>query len=182
MKPKHYILLDRDGTIIKEKNYLSAPEDVELLNRASEGLRLLQSMGLGLVVVSNQSGVGRGFFDEQRLSEIHHRLQELLEKSGVNLHKIYYCPHIPDDNCHCRKPNPGLIEIAAQELGFNPLDSFVIGDKPCDIELGQRVGATTLLVRTGYGAEFAKSNQINPDYIVDDLWEAAQVICQKLGY
>ncbi|MEG3889949.1 HAD family hydrolase [Microcoleus sp. Z1_A1] len=173
---RRFVLLDRDGTIIKECHYLSDPCRVELLPRAAEGLRLMQEMGLGLVAVTNQSGIGRGFFDEVRLGKIHQRLRELLAHAGVYLEDIYFCPHTPLDDCQCRKPRTGLVEQAAEKYGFNPQDTFVIGDKPCDIELGQRVGAITFLVRTGYGAEVAASQTLSPDYVVDDLLEAARII------
>lgn len=171
-----FVLLDRDGTIIKECHYLSDPERVELLPGAAEGLLLMQEMGLGLVAVTNQSGIGRGFFDEIRLGEIHQRMRELLAAEGVFLESIYFCPHTPADDCRCRKPHKGLVEMAAKELEFNPEDSFVIGDKSCDIELGQRVGAKTILVRTGYGAEVAVTKTVSPDYVVDNLLEAAWAI------
>ncbi len=176
MRPKRFVLLDRDGTIIKERHYLSDPQQVELLAGAASGLRQMQEMGLGAIAVTNQSGIGRGFFDEKRLWEIHQRMLELLTAESVFLEDIYFCPHTPADNCSCRKPLSGLVEQAAEKYGFNPQDSFVIGDKPCDIELGQRVGAITFLVRTGYGAEVATNQTVAPDYVVDDLLEAARII------
>jgi D-glycero-D-manno-heptose 1,7-bisphosphate phosphatase len=138
-------------------------------------------MGLGLVVVTNQSGIGRGFFNTTRLALIHQRLCALLAEEGIQLDGIYYCPHTPEDDCGCRKPRTGLLEWAAQDLGFDPGATFVIGDKLCDIELGQRVGATTFLVRTGYGAKVSTDAMARPDYIVDGVWEAAQVIEGLLG-
>lgn len=176
MRAKPFVLLDRDGTIIKERHYLSDPQQVELLGGAAEGLRRMQTIGLGTIIVTNQSGIGRGFFDEMRLGEIHQRMQELLAAESVYLEDIYFCPHTPADNCSCRKPLPGLVEQASQKYGFNPQESFVIGDKPCDIELGQRVGAITFLVRTGYGAEVATSQTTAPDFVVDDLLQAAEII------
>jgi D-glycero-D-manno-heptose 1,7-bisphosphate phosphatase len=175
-----FAILDRDGTIIAERHYLSDPEQVELLPGASLGLRQLAQMGLGLVVVTNQSGIGRGFFDRDRLEQIHQRMQDLLAAEGVDLDGIYFCPHIPADACQCRKPRAGLVERAARDLGFDPKESFAIGDKPCDIELGQRVGATTFLVRTGYGAQVAAGNEAQPDYVVDDLSEAQKIIRRLL--
>lgn len=182
MSKKRYVVLDRDGTIIFERHYLSDPALVELLPNAAAGMRSMADMGFGLIMVTNQSGVGRGFFDESRLAEIHQRLADLLAAEGVYLDGIYYCPHLPSDNCTCRKPSTGLIETAAKELDFVPSDCFVIGDKPCDIELGENAGAKTILVKTGYGAKFAESGEIAPNYIVDDLLAAAQVIsCQKVS-
>ena len=176
MTQRQFAVLDRDGTIIVERGYLSNPELVELIPGAADGLRRLKGMGLGLVVITNQSGIGRGFFDQAILESIHQRMEELLASGGVHLDGIYFCPHLPEENCQCRKPKPGLLEKAAQELGFDPGATFVIGDKPCDIELGQRVGATTFLVRTGYGARFGADPMVIPNYIVDGLGEAAQII------
>jgi len=176
MKRRRFVLLDRDGTIIIERHYLSDSREIEFLPGAVTGLRLMLGMGLGLVVVTNQSAVGRGFFDEAHLELIHRRLCELLEAEGIHLEGIYFCPHTPEDGCYCRKPKPGLIERAAKELDFDLQASFVIGDKPADIELGRQVGATTFLVRTGYGAEFADDPAVNPDYVADNLSAAAQTI------
>ena len=178
MSKRRFVLLDRDGTIIVERHYLSNPAQVELLPNAAHGLRQMRDLGLGLVVITNQSGIGRGFFDEMRLQQIHARLAELLAVEGIALDALYFCPHLPADDCACRKPRPGLIESAAQALDFDPPHCFVIGDKACDIELGQRVGATTFLVRTGYGAPEAAHLTRPPDYIVDDLGAAAQIIRQ----
>jgi histidinol-phosphate phosphatase family protein len=176
MKQRRFVLLDRDGTLIVERHYLSHPRQVELLANTANGLRHMQEMGLGLVVITNQSGIGRGFFDEAQLHRIHQRMNELLEAEGIALDALYYCPHLPEDHCSCRKPRTGLIELASKEFGFDPKDCFVIGDKACDVELGQRVGGTTFLVCTGYGTQEIANEIINPDYVVDDLWEAAQAI------
>jgi D-sedoheptulose 7-phosphate isomerase len=176
MKQRRFVVLDRDGTIIIERHYLSDPHQVELVSGAAKGLRRMGEMGLGLVVITNQSAIGRGLFDSGQLDLIHQRLCELLEGEGVHLNGIYFCPHIPEDDCSCRKPRTGLLELAAKELDFNPQVCFVIGDKPSDIELGQGVGATTFLVRTGYGAQVADESTATPDYTVDGLWEAAQLI------
>ncbi|MEI8372882.1 MAG: HAD family hydrolase [Planctomycetota bacterium] len=176
MTQRRFVVLDRDGTIIVERQYLSSPDQVGLLPGAGAGLRAMRDLGLGLVIVTNQSAVGRGFFDMARLEEIHGRLRELLLIDGVELDGIYVCPHTPEDGCDCRKPLPGLLIQASRELGFDPAHALVIGDKPCDIELGQAVGATTLLVRTGYGAEHEAARSVMPDYVAEDLVEAAKFV------
>jgi D-glycero-D-manno-heptose 1,7-bisphosphate phosphatase len=181
MKRRQFVVLDRDGTIIVERHYLSDPHEIEFLPGAVRGLRQMLAMGLGLVVVTNQSAVGRGFFDEAHLDSIHRRLRELLGSEGIRLEEIYFCPHKPEDNCPCRKPKPGLIERAASELDFDLQASFVIGDKPADIAMGRQVKATTFLVRTGYGADFVGDPGISPDYLTDDLWGAAQTIERLLA-
>lgn len=179
---KRFVLLDRDGTINVERHYLSDPDEVELLPNAASGLAEMARLGLGLAVVTNQSGLGRGYFDAERLEEIHERLRELLrEAAAVELDGIFCCPHLPDDGCRCRKPRAGLIEQAARSLGFQPSQAFVIGDKPCDVELGRGVDATTILVRTGYGAKHEADAIVQPDYVVDDLREAARVIERLLA-
>lgn len=180
MKRRAVVLLDRDGTISEECGYLSEPGQVRLILGAASALRQFKEMGLGLVIVTNQSAVGRGFFDEARLHLIHRRLYELLEAEGIQLDGIYFCPHKPEDDCSCRKPRTGLVEKASAELDFDPGLSFVIGDKACDIEMGRTVGATTLLVRTGYGAQVAEDKGVQPDHVVEDLQEAAQMIGRLL--
>lgn len=176
MNARRFVLLDRDGTIIHEKHYLSNPDEVVLLPGAAIGLRRMLELGLGLVVVTNQSAIGRGYFPVDRLQAIHQRMLELLAAERVVLDDIYYCPHIPEDHCDCRKPEPALAHRAAAEHGFRLHDCFVIGDKRCDTELGRAIGATSLLVRTGYGAETEKKQLTVADYIVDDLADAARTI------
>ncbi len=171
-----FIILDRDGTIIEERGYLSDPDQVTLLPGAGQALRELKQMGYGLVIVTNQSAVGRGYFDETRLQLIHARLRDLLAAEGVQLDGVYICPHKPDDGCLCRKPEVGLVQTASKELGLNPGSSIVIGDKASDIEMGRRAGAKTILVRTGYGAEVAAGNTAAADYVVDDLPAAAALV------
>ncbi|HUY92653.1 MAG TPA: HAD family hydrolase [Pirellulales bacterium] len=174
---KRFVLLDRDGTVNVERHYLSDPDEVELLPNAACGLAEMARLGLGLAVVTNQSGLGRGYFDAERLEQIHERLRMLLrEAAGVELDGIFCCPHLPEEDCRCRKPRSGLIEQAAREFGFRPSEAFVIGDKACDIDLGRGVKATTLLVRTGYGAEHEAGGIAQADYVVDDLQHAARVI------
>jgi D-glycero-D-manno-heptose 1,7-bisphosphate phosphatase len=174
------VVLDRDGTLNDEVHYLSDPDQVVLLPGVITGLQALRAAGCRLVVVTNQSAIGRGFFDEARLTQIHDRLRELLGAHGVTLDAIYHCPHRPDDGCRCRKPGPELIERAADELGFDPAHAFVVGDKPCDIDLGRAVGAHTVLVRTGYGAAHELAGDAVADFVVDDLSGAADVIIRLL--
>lgn len=179
MRGRRFVLLDRDGTLIDERHYLARVEEVTLLPATARGLRLLNHIGMGLAVLTNQSGLSRGFFDQTTLNAIHGRLTRLLANQGVPLAGIYVCPHAPDDGCDCRKPQPGLALRAAAELQFDPAKSFVIGDKPCDIELGRRLGATTFLVRTGYGSH-AEQQGLRADYIVDDLLAAARIILNRV--
>jgi len=176
MSPRRFVMLDRDGTIIVERHHLSDPDGVELIPGAGDALRRLSDLGLGLVVISNQSAVGRGLLDLDGLAEIHRRMEGQLASHGVRLDGIYWCPHHPDDGCPCRKPRTGMVERASSELGFDPADGFLIGDMPADIDLGRAVGATTILVRTGHGTETLARGDAAPDHVTHDLEEAAALI------
>ena len=170
---RRYVVLDRDGTLIVDEPYLSDPGAVGLIEGAGAALRRLAGLGLGLVLVTNQSGVARGLVSSERVGEIHRRMEALLEAEGVRLAGIYVCPHHPQDDCACRKPRTALLEQAARELGFDPQRAFVVGDKASDVALGRAVGATTLLVLTGHGASQAETGGSGPDHVVADLAEAA---------
>jgi len=176
---RRFVVLDCDGTIIEEREYLSEPEQVKLISGVAAALRELQKMRFGLVVITNQSGIGRGFFDQAQLERIHQRLEQLLENEGVHLDGLYVCPHTLDDDCACRKPKLGLLQRAADDLGFNMASSIVIGDNASDIEMGRMAGALTFLVRTGYGAQF--ENEVAADYVVDDLAAAAASVRRLMG-
>ena len=167
------LLIDRDGTVVEERNYLSRPEDVVLLPGAAEGLAAFKKAGFRLVLVTNQSGIGRGYFTEARLGEIHARMDELLLEQGVAFDQILYCPHLPSDGCNCRKPNTGLAEKALSDYGKRPVRVVVIGDKAIDVELGRRLSATTILVRTGYGDEELAKGTVSPDHVADSILDAA---------
>ena len=178
---RRFVLLDRDGTINVERRYLSDPDQVELLAGALRGLARMTALGLGLAVVTNQSGVSRGLFDRGRLDQIHERLKSLLATGGVALDGLFVCPHHPDDGCPCRKPKPGLVLQAAAELDFSPAETFVIGDKECDLELGHRVGAFTILVTTGYGRTLVESRTgLRTHAVASNLEQAAAIIERHL--
>lgn len=172
---KRFVLIDRDGTLNVEKNYLSDPAELELIPGAGAALKRLRDAGFGIAVVTNQSGIARGYFDLDRLAQIHARLGELLAAEGALVDGIYLCPHGPDDDCACRKPLPGMIEQAAAEHGFDPARAVVIGDKEADVELGRGVGATTILVRTGYGRK-TEAKGSRADHVADDLPAAVDII------
>jgi D-glycero-D-manno-heptose 1,7-bisphosphate phosphatase len=140
------VFLDRDGTIVVDKHYLADADGLELLPNAAAGLRELQGLGGRLVVVTNQSGVGRGYFDEAALAAMNARLEELLAAEGVELAGIYACPHAPDAGCDCRKPATGLFTRAREDLGLELEGSFVVGDGESDVEAGARIGAMTIRI------------------------------------
>ncbi len=153
------LFLDRDGCLIQEVDYLNDLAAVKLLPGVGEALARAQAAGYALVVVTNQSGVARGFFDEDFVTRAHERLKELLRGFGVELSGIYYCPHHPLGNapyniaCDCRKPKTGMLERAFAELEIQREGSVMVGDKSCDVELGYRAGLAGWLVLTGHGKE-----------------------------
>ena len=178
LSPRRYVLLDRDGTINVEKHYLSDPEQMELYPGVGEALRRLQDLGFGLAVITNQSGIGRGYFSLDTLGQIHDRMKALLAPFGVTIDGIYLCPHAPDEDCSCRKPLPGMVEQAMAELKFDPKQAFLVGDKTVDVDLAHAVGAVGVLVRTGHGKKHVET--CKPAYIADDLPDAAAWIEQQL--
>lgn len=142
------IFLDRDGTIIEDVGYIRRVEDVHLVPGAVSILRALkQDFGYLLVVVSNQSGIGRSMVTHAEFQAVHTRMVDLLSGEGVALDGAYYCPHHPDDRCICRKPSPGLIAVAAKELDIDVSESLLIGNSPIDVECAERAGATPVLLR-----------------------------------
>ena len=176
---RRFVLLDRDGTINEELvgEYVLRPESLVLIPGAIDGIRILRDLGFGVVVVTNQSPVGRAWITIRELDAIHDRLREMLAAGGASVDRIYACPHEHEDGCDCRKPRPGLALRAAAELGFDPSDAFVVGDHESDVGLGRAIGATTILVRSGYGAEEAANGATElADHVADDLRQAAGII------
>lgn len=171
-----FILLDRDGTIIYDKHYLHDPDGVELLPGAIEGLQRMLELGYKLAVLTNQSGVGRGYYDTASVHACNGRMAELLEPHGIRFEGVYHCPHTPEAQCDCRKPAIGLMTQAAEELGFDPRDAIMIGDKEADMGVGKNSGAMTILVRTGKGAKHEERCQDIADHVTDDLRGAAEFI------
>lgn len=137
-----WLLLDRDDTIIDDPGYLSDPDGLVFLPGAVEGLRAFSQAGWPLVVVTNQSGIGRGYFGEEELRLVHERFRELLQVEGIELAGVYHCPHAPEDNCDCRKPKPELGRRAALELGLELENSVMVGDKESDLEMGRTLGSS----------------------------------------
>lgn len=175
MTPR-FVLLDRDGTINEEVGHVLTPDDLRLIPGAAEALRDLRALGLGIVVLTNQSAVGRGWISERQLAAIHDRLRALVREAGAEIDAIEHCPHDPDDGCGCRKPRTGMVDRAAAELGFDPGEAFVVGDHAVDMALGRSVGARTILVRTGHGQEELQAARGLADHVVADLRAAAGVI------
>jgi D-glycero-D-manno-heptose 1,7-bisphosphate phosphatase len=179
------VFADRDGTLIEEVGYLDRVERVALYPWTADAIRALNRAGLPIVLVSNQSGVARGFFPEAVVEEVHRHMAALLGAGGARIDAYYYCPHHPDGKvaayarvCECRKPNRGLVDRAARELGVDPARSFVVGDRWLDVEMARAVGGRGILVRTGYGAtqEGHPPDGLSADAVVDNFAGAASWI------
>ena len=172
------VFLDRDGTMAKDVNYCARPEDFELFPDTAKAIKLLHEHAFKVIVVTNQSGIARGYFTEETLAQIHEKMKEELAKEGAWVDDIYYCPHHPDDNCDCRKPKPKMVLQAAKEYDIDLKHSFVVGDLEIDIGLGKAVGCHTILISTNPGYDDQK--QETPDYITSDLYQAARwIVSQK---
>lgn len=143
------LFLDRDGTIIEERNYLRDPDGVVLIPGAIEVVGRAHAEGYIVVVVTNQSGVGRGYMTQDDVRAVNSRVRDL----GIAYDAVYYCPHRPDDDCRCRKPKPGMALDAARDFDIDLGRSIVVGDSVADVELGRAIGARTVLVRTGHGRQ-----------------------------
>jgi histidinol-phosphate phosphatase family protein len=187
MKKIKAIFLDKDGTLVDNLPYNVDPNRITLSPHAGEGLRLLQQLGYTLLVVSNQSGVARGHFDERALDAVWQRLHQLLRDEGVTLTECYYCPHHPDGSvnpyartCDCRKPGPGLLLRAAARHNIDLSASWMVGDILHDVEAGQRAGCRTILIDNGNETEWQLSPLRTPDALVTDLGEAASLIESEL--
>lgn len=150
-RPRPVLFLDRDGVLIRDRDYLADPAGVELLPGVVAALREARDAGYLLIGVSNQSGLGRGYFTEAQFETVMRELDRQLTGAGAPLDGFFYCPHAPDEGCRCRKPLPGLLEEAATSTVWDPKLSWVIGDKKSDVQLGRDAGLGGCLVRTGYG-------------------------------
>jgi heptosyltransferase-2 len=177
------VFLDRDGTLNKDPGYLNQPDAVQLLPGVGTAVARLNAAGYRTIVVSNQSGIGRGLIEPYALEAVHLRLRQLLAQDGAWLDGIYFCTHRPDEGCECRKPASGLVEQARRELGLGEGKSFVVGDKASDVELARNIGATAVFVLSGdhpeeQSAQMAGKNLI-PDFTARDLAGAVEWILEK---
>ena len=177
------LFVDRDGTLIREREYLSDPHDVELLPGVAAALREVRSAGHPVAVITNQAGVGRGYFSEARLYEVMARMRELFRAEGVELDTVRVCPHAPDAGCDCRKPGGRLLREAADDLRLSLRDSAMVGDRWSDVDAGRGVGAAGVLVRTGYGAGEERLGADRPpaDAVLDDVAAAARWFLDRVG-
>ena len=178
------VFLDRDGVITREPpHYAHEVSQLKLIPKSTDAIRLLNENGFIVIVASNQAGIAYGYYGEEDALLFHQAMKENLAREGAHIDAIYYCPHHPEAkiekyrvNCNCRKPKPGMLTRAAKELNIDLKQSYVIGDKLSDIEAGKRAGCKTTMVRTGHGVEELKSNEIDCDYVANDLYDAVQHI------
>ena len=173
------VFLDRDGTIMEDANYVGRLDQVVLIPNAKPALRRLREAGFKLFIVTNQSGVGRGYFPREAVEQIHEHLNEQFGEVGVSFDRYYVCPHHPEDNCDCRKPKPRFLREAAKEYGLDLAHCFMIGDRPSDIQCGINASAKTVLVLTGVGKETLSKGEVQPSFVAHDIAEAAEWILKQ---
>ena len=181
------VFLDRDGTLIEDVGYLERVGRIAMYPWSIDAIRVLNRAGLRVVVTTNQAGVARGYFTEALVDEVHRDIDARIAGGGARVDAYYYCPHHPDGTvpaysrqCDCRKPGRGLVARAAQELGLDPTQSFVVGDRRLDIQMARAVGARAVLVRTGYGVS-EEAQGLKADAVADNLMEAASWILRTLA-
>lgn len=170
---KKAIFLDRDGTLIEEVNYLHRTEDLRFFEYTDESVKLLKENGFLVIITTNQSGIGRRVYSESQMHEVHQAIQnELTQKIDA----FYFCPHLPDEGCSCRKPNLGMIKQACEDFEIDLENSWMIGDKILDVELGFNAKIKTALVLTGYGENQVTQLSKQPDLVAKNLIEAVEEI------
>lgn len=172
---KPAVFLDRDGVLIVEKDFLISRDDIEFFPRTFESLKSLNN-GFLKIVVSNQSGIARGYFTQEDVEKLNDIISHKLADKGIVIDAWYFCPHGPEDDCGCRKPRPGMLLEAAKKMNIDLNRSWMIGDKTSDIVAGKASGAKTVLVKTGYGGAEPGARDIHPDFTAADIREAIDYI------
>ena len=173
--------LDRDGTLNVDTMYPHKPADFKLLPGVIEGLKKLKDEFI-FIIITNQSGIGRGIFTKEDMDIFNKKLIDELKKEGIEIKKIYHCPHTPEQLCECRKPSDKYIKDAEKEFSIDLKNSWAVGDHPHDAEMGIKAGIKSIYLLTGHGAkhkEDLKKNNINPDFIAKDFLQAAEFIMKK---
>ena len=192
MTSRPAVFIDRDGTLTDEVGYVNHPARLTLLPRSAEAIRRLNAAGVAAVVVTNQAGIARGYFSEDVLDKVHDALHAQLAVAGARLDGLYACIHHPTEGrppyraaCECRKPKPGLLRRAADELGLDLQRSVMVGDKASDLAPGRAVGAAAVLVLTGYGVgewEYRRAHfEVQPDHVAGDLLDAVEWALARRG-
>ena len=178
------VFLDRDGTIAEEVGYANHISRFVVYPFAAAAIRRLNQANLPVIVVTNQSGVARGFFPESLIGQMHDKMVEQLAAGGAHVDGMYYCPHIRDDQCSCRKPLPGMLELAAREHNLEIFGSVLVSDRYNDIQMGHDNGCRTILVLTGYGRGDYEWNRAKwprqPDHVVENLADAVEIILKEM--
>jgi len=178
---KRAVFLDRDGTININVNYLDSPDNFKMYKGVAEGIKLLNENNFLIIVITNQSGIARGFFSKKTLENIHKKMIEELKEKGAKVDAIYYCPHHPDDNCDCRKPRTGLLKKAVENFDISTVSSYFIGDRMLDVEAGYKIGCKTILVPEDKEKvkKEMKEYKIEPDYICDNFYSGVLWILEN---
>jgi len=171
-----FIFLDRDGVINEDSGYVHKLEDFRLIPGVVEALSILKGLGYRFLLITNQSGIGRGYYSMDDFENFNRRVVEELAKNRITIEKTHVCPHAPGEDCDCRKPNPKSILSAKDEFGIDLDKSYMVGDHPSDIELGRNAGVRSIYVLTGHGKSHRKDLSAEPDFVADDLLEAARWI------
>jgi len=166
------VFIDRDGTINVNVGYIDNPDKFQMYPGIAKGIKLLQDNGFKIIVITNQSGISRGFFTEETLKKIHERMMKELSKKDASIDGLYFCPHHPKDNCNCRKPKTEMFEKAIKKHDVDVSKSFVIGDRMLDVEVGHRIGCKTVLIpeRKEMVEKEREESLVEPDYICDDFY------------
>ncbi len=178
LTPPFFVFLDRDGTLIEEKNYLNKLEDIAFIRGSEDAVVRLNRAGVKVVVMSNQSGVGRGYFTEAFVQLTHETLRAHLAEHGAHIDAFYFCPHAPEFSCECRKPKLGMLEQAARDFKME-LRGVMIGDRVSDLQTGENAGLLRVLVKTGYGAQTLAERKFRADFVAADLSAAVDWILQR---
>jgi D-glycero-D-manno-heptose 1,7-bisphosphate phosphatase len=189
---KRAVFFDRDGTINEEVGYIKDLSNLKLIKNAANSIRKIKEKGFLAILITNQSGPARGFYNEEWVKTLNNKLQELLLNEGTKLDKMYYCPHLPDGivpkysiECECRKPNIGLFLKAKEEFNIDLKSSYMIGDKATDVEAGHNAGTKSILLKTGYGKDVLNGKyQFLPsaDYVANDINDAIDWILKVEGF
>jgi D-glycero-D-manno-heptose 1,7-bisphosphate phosphatase len=195
MKKNTAVFLDRDGTINEEVGYMDNLDKFKVIPCAYEAIRLINESGMKVVVISNQSGIARGLLSEELVKKTHYYLQTILRQQGAYVDNFYYCPHHPTTGtepyrqiCNCRKPAPGMLLQAAQDLDIDLTKSYIVGDRYNDMEAGRKIGVRGILVKTGFGQSVLHGDgpdkatpQNKPDFIAEDILEAVKWILSQVA-
>jgi D-glycero-D-manno-heptose 1,7-bisphosphate phosphatase len=182
-KHRRAVFLDRDGTISEETGYVNHIDRFDIFPFAAAAIRRLNDARIPVIVITNQSGVARGFFPEEMVHRVNQKMTAQLAQGGARVDAIYYCPHIREDDCTCRKPFPGMLEQAAREHGLELPGSFLVSDRFVDLDMGAKMGCRNILVKTGYGRGEYEWNRARwphlPDRVAENLTEAVDLILEE---